>query len=277
MLYGIGISGTGAHIEGARMENLASNLANLRTPGFKRELMTLMQRPAESADILTDDEAAKFWEADPLLDRQGGGVHLSDIFVDTTQGALEQTGNDLDFALQGQGYFTLEHLNHGRVYSRAGNFTLNAAGEIVTQDGSAWLLDDKGKRLNFNQLAANLGASGSKLGIGPDGAVTVLGAQGGSEDTGRKLGLAAFAPEDERKLEKLGHTFLAPRAGETVAPVATRPQVRQGMLEMSSSDPALLMTEMVEVNRLYEANLRMIRLQDATLATLIGRVGELPA
>jgi len=278
MLYGIGISGTGAMIEQTRLDVLANNLANTETPGFKRELLTFMQRPVAAHDV---HDAADLWKLDfrnQLLDDQGGGVQLRDVFTDTRQGDLRDTGNHLDLALLGPGYFNLEHIDKGQVFTRAGNFRLAPDGFIVSNDGAAHLLDDKGRRLNFNELAAAFGASGSTLSIAPDGGISVIGANGGSEDTGRKLGLTVLDTDDQRKLEKLGHTFVAPRAGEELKPQrAHRTEVRQAALESSTSDAVALMAEMVDVSRAFEANLRLLRIQDQTLATLIQKVADVPA
>lgn len=281
MLYGIGISGTGAYIEQARLENVSNNLANLRTPGFKRDLMTFMERPVESLDVLYDDELYKLREYDPLLDKQGGGVQISDVSVEYAQGAHEVTGNDFDFALQGEGFFTLDHTQHGRVYTRAGNFTVNADGDMVTQDGMAFVMDENGQRLNVRELSQAFGASGARIAVAEDGLITVHGANGGSAVTGRRLGVALFDSADEARLAKLGHTLLQPLEGETVAPKAlggsgSMTRVAQGALEMSTSDATVLMTEMVSVSRAFEANLRMLKLQDATLSALIQSVGALP-
>jgi flagellar basal-body rod protein FlgG len=274
MIHGIGISGTGAHIEQSRLDALANNLANIETPGFKRDLLSFMQRPMASTEAENLDPWTK---TDPLFDLQGAGVQLRDMFVDSKQGALRETGNNLDLALNGPGYFVVQHIDRGQAYTRAGNFTLAPNGDIVTRDGMAHLLDSRGRRLNMNELAASFGASGSSLGIAPDGAISVLGANGGAEDTGRSLMLHVLAGADEAKLEKLGNTLIAPREGEAVKPlVAHNTEIKQGRVELSSSDPVLLMSEMVDVNRAFEANLRMLRIQDQTLSTLIQRVGEVP-
>jgi flagellar basal-body rod protein FlgF len=278
MLYGIGISGTGAHIEQTRMDVLANNLANTDTPGFKQQVLSLMERPAAALDVHGLADAWKLGHRHELLDRQGGGVQVRDVLTETTQGDLRETGNHLDLALQGPGYFVMEHFDRGEVFTRAGNFALAPDGSIVNRDGNAYLLDHEGKRLNFNQLAATFGASGSRLGIAPDGSISVIGANGGSEDTGRRVMLAVLESSDEQRLEHLGGTLLAPRAGEQVNPAAVhQTQVRQGMLERSTADSVALMARMVDVSRAYEANLRMLRIQDQTLATLIQRVAEVPA
>lgn len=278
MLLGIGISGTGAHIEQTRLENISNNLANLRTPGFKQDMMVFMQRPVESQDIQSEAEIFKAFEDDGFLDLQGGGVHLRDIYRDTQQGFLETTDNQLDFALNGPGYFTLEHPQLGKVFSRAGNFTLDANGDVVTTDGSAYLLDSNGARLNFTDLASSFGVSGSDLGVGKDGKISVLGANGGSEDTGRAIGVAVLNKADEAKLEKLGHTFLATRLGQSISPtgITDGTEVHQHAIETSTGNSVQLMAEMVEVSRIYESNIRLLKMQDSTLQQLISRVGDVP-
>lgn len=270
MLHGIGVSCTGAHIEQARLENLANNLANLRTPGFRQDLLSFMQRPP--ASLSHEVEFAKPNDFHPLLDRQGGGVQLAQSRVDLRQGALETTGNELDFALAGRGYFMLEHARHGRVYSRAGAFTQDKDGFLVSRDGQSFVLDAEGRRLNLRELGMALGVSGARLEVSEDGSLSVSG-NGGAAQTGKRLGLAEFSEADEARLAKLGHTLLT---GQGARP-AQGARVRQGALEMSTSDATLLMAEMVNVSRAFEANMRLLKLQDQTLGELINNAGQQPA
>ncbi|MCC6573959.1 MAG: flagellar hook basal-body protein [Planctomycetes bacterium] len=269
MLYGFGISGTGAHIEQARLDNLANSLANLRTPGFKAELLSLMERPPEALNIETDDDFYKLYQHHPLLDRQGGGVQLAATRPDLRQGNLETTGNDLDLALDGQGYFVLEHSRHGRVYSRAGDFTTDRDGFLVTRDGQCRLIGDDGKPLNLQTIAAQFGVSGQRVLVADDGGISVQGASEGQILSDRRIAVVNFA---DGKLDKLGHTLLRTDA----PPIPANAKIKQSALEMSTSDATLLMTEMVAVSRQFETNLRMLQLQDATLSSLMSNVAALP-
>lgn len=270
MLHGIGVSCTGAHVEMARLENLANNLANLRTPGFRQDLLSFMQRPP--ASLAHDNGPDAQDHRHNLLDLQGGGVQLAQSRVDGRQGALETTGNELDFALEGRGYFMLEHARHGRVYSRAGAFTQDKDGFLISRDGQSFVLDHEGRRLNLRELGRALGVSGARLEVSEDGSLAVSG-NGGAAQTGRRLGLAEFSEQDEARLSKLGHTLLM---GQGARP-AQSVRVKQGALEMSTSDATLLMAEMVNVSRAFEANMKLLKLQDQTLGELINNAGQQPA
>src|SRR6185503_11059153 len=102
MIYGLYLSATGVLANSYRQDVIANNLANSETVGFKRHLAVFQQRPPESQELGRTDLS------DSMLDHIGGGFLLSPTMVDTTQGELETTGNNLDAAIVGKGYFAVD-------------------------------------------------------------------------------------------------------------------------------------------------------------------------
>jgi flagellar basal-body rod protein FlgF len=288
MLYGIGLSGTGAQIERSKLENLSNNLANLDTPGFKADLLSVMQRPAESRTWFEPEELDRALWANDLQDRIGGGVMLNKTTTDFTPGPPIQTGNDYDFALTGPGFFTMQETHSGKLYySRAGRFDVNPSegGLLQTPDGKYTVLDRAGKPIKMTQLIESNG--GKRAMVGDHGEIMV---QVGSTtvNTGQSIGVAVFKPEELERLVKHGDNMydISTFADEgEVKPVQLQDlkagdirqlphHIKQGAFEGSGSDPIQLMSQMILVTRAYEANMKSIMEQDSTVSRLISGVGR---
>lgn len=195
----------------------ANNIANADTPGYQQEKMVF-------TDYLVDD----------------GNRHkmafTQDIATwrDTSGGPLKHTGNPFDMAIQGPGYFVVE-TPLGERYTKAGNFSLEANGTLVTQQGYP-VLDAGGQRIIFEATDRNVT-------IGENGLVSAQGPAPGDprEDRGQ---IAIVEFEDEQKMERLTGQLL--RTDQpALEPVASRMQ--QGVVERSNV-PAV--TEMVKLTKL---------------------------
>src|SRR5437667_10189719 len=99
MIYGLYLSATGVLANTYRKDVIANNLANSETVGFKRHLASFQQRPPESQTMGRPDLS------NPMLDNLGGGFLVAPTQIDTSQGDLETTGNNLDAAIYGKGFF----------------------------------------------------------------------------------------------------------------------------------------------------------------------------
>src|SRR5256885_4918666 len=187
MNYGLYLSATGVLANTYRQDVIANNLANSETVGFKRHLATFQERPTESATEGRPDLS------DPMLDHIGGGFLVSPTQVDTTQGEMETTGNNLDAAIFGQGYFAVD--DHGKTQlTRAGQFMLNRDGDLIMTNGNGQRVRDvDGKPIQLPGLIA------AKLEIGSDGQITHEG------KPVARLGL--FDVPDPSKLIKKGQSL----------------------------------------------------------------------
>jgi flagellar basal-body rod protein FlgF/flagellar basal-body rod protein FlgG len=242
------ISAEGAAAQAQRLEVIANNLANVDTAGFKQDVPTFQARFAEA---IQQGEAAA---GDGSIDDLGGGVKLIDVETDHSTGQLRRTGNDLDLAINGNGFFHVRGEDGQQYLTRAGNFALDTEGRLVTQNGHRPVLDQGGNEI---VLSPELPWS-----ISPDGFISQVGAL-------YALGLSQ--PESLGELLKVGNNLFQPLGNVQPLPLAER-SVRQGFLEMSGANPVRQMMAMIETTRAFEANTRMIQNQDTMLGSLISRV-----
>lgn len=240
---GITVSGQGAMAQSARIDLIAQNLANVLTPGYRRERMGFRQHLAEA------------------LGRRGAPVAERARF-DEGPGPLEHTRRPLDFALRSRGFFAVRDLGTGALYyTRAGNFTLDAQGRLVTADGLCQALGEDGEGIALDPERPG------EVRLAADGTLS----QGESE-AGR-LSVADFP--DAGALRKRGNN-LYENAGTSAPSVPAGLRLDQGYLEGSSVDPASEMAEMIRALRALESNLQMIRFQDAVLDRTVNEYGRLP-
>jgi len=248
---GLRVSGLGALGQSMKIDQIANNLANANTPGFRRDTLAFASRL----------EAARVRECgyNAQARRQAGAPTIDALRMESAGGPIETTRRALDFALAGDGWFTLRDAATGELaYTRAGNFVMNGDGALATADGRAFVLADDGRAIALDP------ASLEKLSVRDDGLLE----QGGVE-IGR-LGITGF--EDESRLSKVGETRVRNEGSATRSPLGTR--VEQGALEKSGVNPVLEMVEMIKAYRVLETNLEMVRLQDAALDRTVNDVGR---
>lgn len=216
--FGLSASAAGARAQSERIDRIAQNLAHASTPGYRREATAFRARLGEALAL----ESAASDEA----------------------GRLEATGRPLDLALRSRGFFAVEDPLSGRVYyTRAGQFSLDAQGRLVTPDG------------RFRALGVALDPAGGEPRVRPDGTFVQ-----GETEAGR-LAVADFPPD--APLRKAGASLY--EDGGAVPSIPEDVRVEQGSLEGSSVNPVLEMAAMIRALRAFEANLQMIRFQDAAL------------
>jgi flagellar basal body rod protein FlgG len=242
------ISAEGAAAQARRLEVIANNLANVDTAGFKEDVPTFQARFAEAI------QRGKATAGDRSINDVGGGVKLMDVSTDFAAGQYQPTGNPFDIAISGQGFFHIKG-DDGKVYlSRAGNFTLDSNGRLITESNNFAVLDQQNSEIVLS--------NDQPWSISSDGFISQSG-------TLRALGLSQ--PRSLGDLMKVGNNLFRPLATVDRVPLAER-QVRQGYLEMSGANQVNQMMAMIESTRAFEANSRMIQSQDSALGTLISRV-----
>jgi len=157
---------------------------------------------------------------------------------DVTEGNLEHTGNDLDFAIQGSGFFAVKTAS-GDAFTRDGNFHVNRDGRLVTAAGDA-VLGDSGP----------IQIVGAPVSVSPDGTISVNGVLAG------KLKVVDFAPGTS--LEALGQTYYTAPANS--AKPATQISIQQGSLESSNVNAVASAVQLVTVQRYAELMQRALYL-----------------
>jgi len=255
MDYGLYVSAAGMKAQLARQDVVANNLANAQTTGFKRDL-TLMQSRANAVN----EDPTMFQYRAPVLEDMGGGMYASGAGIDLSQSLLESTGNQTDLALDGKGFFTVQGDNGQKLLTRDGRFLLDNQGNLVTATGGRKVLDANGQPITLNPDLPVV--------VGSDGMVT----QDDAGGSGVQLGLANVS--DSRKLVKLGGNVMAASNSDDLANAPSETKVLQGHLEASGTDPVVELVNMMEGQRAFDANAKMISYQDTTLSQVntIGRV-----
>lgn len=248
-MYGIYLNAAGSLASETRIDVLANNLANVDTPGFKRGFAVFQERPTEAYEVPRFDPAQ-----DPVLDRLGGGLFVHEVTYDKTLGMVQQTGNSLDMALQGDGWFTVQ-VGDEQLFTRAGNFGLTPDRFLVTADGRGKVLDDKGQPIQIPSDGVTVGSDG-QISSG-DTPVAKLLIQG-------KVNHRMYQPVGDNLFRFHGE-------GQ---PEASNAQVMQGNLERSTVQPVQEMVAMIRTFRAYESNQRMITQQDQALGRAVNDVGR---
>ncbi|MSP71130.1 MAG: flagellar basal-body rod protein FlgF [Myxococcales bacterium] len=282
MSTGIYTAMLGARAQEHALESVNNNLANANTPGFKRQASIYRSVHSDAQRLGNSKQAEDIKSPVRFLpDDRVAGV-MEERFTQFEQGPLKQTGNDLDFALQGEGFFTLAGKD-GPLYTRNGSFTLGADGTLVTLDGNP-VLDDSGQTIRIPDTSAKVsvtsagevlagGARIAKLGIVKFEDPQPLQRQGNSEwqvPTAPVVdGLAPPPPTD------LGGPVTDVAAFPTLTPTKVdRPAVHQGWLEGSNVNPISTMTLMIKTSRLFELNSKIIqsyKQMDSQSAQEVGR------
>lgn len=225
------------------LELVSGNLANVHTPGYRAD------RPM-FAEYLSRVAAARVPGGKPVAPN---GVLLFSSWRPDEQGPLHQTGNDLDMALQGPGWFRIGTRNGERL-TRAGLFTRGVDGRLTTEQGHD-VLDASGKPIQLPE---------GRLVVTSDGSVTVGGANVA------QLGLAE-APA--QALLREGETLWAPQ-GPVKPLTGGATSIRQGYVEESGVNATGELVSLITAQRLYEMQQKLLDLTANTLARRAIELGE---
>jgi flagellar basal-body rod protein FlgF len=211
-----------------QMATVANNMANADTDGFKTE------------NIMFDDYVVKTRGDEASLKTKIAFVSDVASYRDLSKGALISTGNDLDLAIAGEGYFVIEGPDGNR-FTANGKFSTNESGELIASNG-AKVLDVDNQPITIDPAATNID-------ISRQGTVSVDGAEV------TKLQVVRF--DNPQMLERVANGVY--RAPDNVAPeVMDDPDITQGSIEESNVQPIIQMTEMIRIHRAYESTSRMM-------------------
>ncbi|ACT58232.1 flagellar basal-body rod protein FlgF [Hirschia baltica] len=220
-----------------KMDVTANNLANMNTTGFKVEHLVnheISDRPARATDKPHDITFTQGWQ----LQR------------DMNNGSIAQTGNPLDVAIDGNGFFEVEAENGDIFYTRDGEFSMNPDGMLVTRNG--YLLRGEGEVLDGEKLLAN----GVPIALNPEGGEIVINKDGSIMQDGAQLGqLKLKTFELPEALEKVGNNLYI--SGEQ-EPIDANATLAQGFVESSNVSAIVEMTQMIEISRAYQSVAKLI-------------------
>ncbi len=254
MIYGLYLSATGVLTSSYRQDVIANNLANSETVGFRRDLALFQERLTESRERGGGPGSAM---SNPLLDDMTGGSWALPTVIDTSAGEIEPTGNPLDVAIEGGGYFRVENAQKQPLLTRDGRFMVDRKGNLILGNSQGEkILDTAGRPIVLQP--AHLTE------IGDDGQIT----QDGKPVA--KIGVVDVT--DPAQLRKHGANLLSCGTAR-IQPVGAK--LRSGFIERANVDPATELSALMEAQRELEANANMIRYQDQTLGKLVNEVGKI--
>ena len=231
--------------EEMRMDVISNNLANTSVPGHKKSrisFQSILQN--QSAGVGTASAGNR--TASPDLVR---------IEIDHTQGDLRATGNELDLALHGNGFFKILTAD-GIRYTRKGNFALDTEGYLVTQHGEKVLGEGGAIQVSGNNIQVN------NLGT----------VSAGGEEVGR-LDLVSF--DDPKRLAIVGRSVFANPSGEPEAPLPPASRIKQGFLELPNVQVAEEMVSMIHCMRAFESYQKVIQILDDVDQRAINEVSRI--
>ncbi len=265
-----------------KMNVVSNNLANINTTGFKRNETIFKAFPEMLIRRINDNGVVKIpigsYDVAPIVGKLGTGVELNEIITRHDQGSIRQTNNDFDLAFSGKGYFVIK-TDNGEKYTRNGSFIIDRNGFLTTKEGFK-VQGEKGdiriktnnfKVNEFGEIIENADYPSKDLGLFVD--------KNDNEwlfpQVVDKLKIVNFY--DERQLNKQGNSYYTATRHSGEAEIKEigegRPNVLQGFIEGSNVNPVNEMVRMIEVQRSYEANQKVVTANDQLLGKA---VNELP-
>ena len=248
------VSKTGLEAQQTRLSTISNNLANVNTTGFKRDRVIfedLMYQNVRQAGGQTSQDTQL-----PSGLMLGTGVRTVATQKMHSQGNIMQTGNNLDVAIQGRGFFQILKPNGDLAYTRAGAFQINSDGQLVTASGYAV------------QPQITIPTNARSVTIGTDGTVSATIAGSAATQQLGQLQLADFV--NPSGLQPVGENLFL-ETSASGAPVVGVPgqnnmgSLNQGALEASNVNVVEELVNMIETQRAYEMNSKAIQTMDQML------------
>ena len=258
MVRGLYTAASGALVAQSMADNVANNLANVNTSGFKQTLMQIQTAPVMNVLRIQNDPGNGLAGVPvaQYVGSLGTGAQISDTPNSFEQGSLQSTGNELDAALSGPNGFFAVQTPQGVRYTRDGQFLRDGNGNLTTQDGS-FVLGQNGRAIVLN-------GQGSVT-IGADGAIS----QGNRQiDT---LQIVSFNNLTQVRPE--GDNLFAPSAQAGIT-AAQGVSVQQGFLEKSNANVVRSMVDLITAERWFDANQKAIQTQDTATSLAITQVAK---
>lgn len=250
------IAATGMTAQQLRVETISNNLANMNTTGYnarRAEFADLHYQQASRAGTVNASDGTVL----PTGVQLGLGVRPAAVSIQLAQGALSATGNDLDIAIEGRGYLEVTLPSGQSAYTRDGSLKRSAEGLVVTSEGYTVTPEIT---IPIDARSISINAAGEVFAYFDNAAAGLLLGQ---------FTLASFA--NSKGLEAIGSNMFK-ETEASGAPVVAEPGVdglgtlRQGYLEDSSVDAVREVTELIEAQRGYEMNAKVISAVDQMMS-----------
>ncbi len=246
------VAKTGLDAQQTRMSVISNNLANVSTTGYKRSRAAFEDLMYQNVRQTGAQSSQNTQLPSGLM--LGTGVRTASTAKLFTQGSIIQTGNNLDLAINGRGFFEIEMPDGSSAYTRDGSFQINSDGDVVTSNGYKLI------------PAVSVPADTQSVTVGRDGTVSITNAAGQISTT--QLTIVDFI--NPAGLQALGQNLFAsssasgdPQSGNPDA--EGRGSIMQGSLETSNVNVVEEMVDMIETQRAYEMNAKAIATTDQML------------
>lgn len=259
---------SGAIAQSQRLDTIANNIANVNTPGFKRdqqvfkEYLTVREKEPGVMNVPRIPASVE-----SFYDMQGGDKNFVDAngtFTDFSQGSLKGTGNPLDIAIDGKGFFEVA-TPQGVRWTRQGSFKIDGNGQLVTKDGHPVL----------KQGAEGDDPAGRVIRIQGTLPVSITD-QGEILEGDQSLGMISLVDVgDKDHMHKMGGSLYTtkPNVQAQFNPLASR-SVKQGYIEQSNVNIIQEMTDMIATTRNFESTQKAISAYDSMAEKLVNVVGK---
>lgn len=259
---------SGALAQTTKIDTIANNIANVNTTGFKKdqqtfsEYLTAMEKEPQVMQVPRVPASVE-----SFYDMNGGDkgfVNTAGTYTNFEQGSLKFTGGKLDLAIDGAGFFEVATPN-GVELTRAGNFTIDGNGQLVTKDGHPVLLEGD-EATALDQRTVRFSGQGQAY-ISDAGEVF-----DGEKNLGK---ISLLNVKNMESLQKVGNNNYSfkPNIQAEVSKV-TVPSLKQGFIETSNVNIVNEMTEMITAQRVFEGTQKAIHAYDAMADKLINVVGN---
>ncbi|MBD8069459.1 flagellar hook-basal body protein [Bacillus sp. PS06] len=270
MLRGFYTAASGMLAQQRRTEMLTNNIANANTPGFKADQSSLKAFPELLLQRMESNNASLGSKrtTSTTIGSMNSGVYMQEAMPLFTQGDIRETGRSVDMAIingqmpeGGSIFFTVENAAGDLRYTRNGNFTLDGAGYLTTNEGY-YVLNENGNRIQLQ---------GEQFTVSPNGAILENGVEVNT------LGLS-FSQNSNNLVKEGNGLFAATENGE-MAFIGNDQnvsfEVKQGYLERSNVDVAQAMTDMMTAYRSFEANQKILQAYDQSMEKAVNEIGRL--
>lgn len=256
MIRGLYTSAIGMMTQMNKMDIVTNNIANVDNTSFKEDI-AVVQSFSEKLMKKFDDPEYRLIKQDNTIGKVTLGNFISSVHTNFNSGSLNETGGAYDLAIEGDGFFSIEHIKEdgsiSEKYTRDGSFSINGNSELVTKDG-AYVLGENGRILIPN----------GEIFISENGYVYSNG------EFVDKIKIIDF--ENKDSLRKFGDN-LYDKIDETVEkPFGGK--ILQRFLESSNINIVDEMVKMINISRVYEINQKAIQTHDSTLAKAVNEIAK---
>jgi len=243
MQLGFLMAGVAGEMAQNKLDSISNNLANVNTAGYMEDRSSFSSQfsNAMGREGKPSQTSAAF-------------ISLNKQYVSTQAGSIHQTGGDFDFAINGKAFFRVQMADGSEALTRAGNFKIDADGNLLTQGNQA-VLDDAGSAIQLP--AGDVSAT-------RDGTIFING------NPAAKLGLSMV--QDERQIVKM-KGVLVKTSADNLKDVDATVSVNQGSLEDSNVNAILAMASLIDTMRGYQSTMKIVEQYNQQSGLLSDRVG----